>query len=266
MSRFLRRLTMVVTAAALTSCGPRPDLVVNPSEGRGAAYFALRMSAPAREGRGALGVSSPPPGALLEAPAEVASATLATGRFLIASRRLTGSVFSRTVVLLLDHRDDGTLGVIVNRPTGTSLTRLLPELARLGRGSDTVYLGGPVDPEVMVFLIRAGSAPPDSRLVLGDVHATGSVEALRQVIDQHAPTNRFHAYVGYAGWGPGQLDAEVVRGDWFVAEASPELIFDPKITGLWDRLIRELEGVQVRSVRPPRLAAFSLGDGTARGR
>jgi len=172
---------------------------------------------------------------------------LARGRFLIASRQLTSPFFSETVVLLLEYGPTGAVGIIINRRTQIALTSLLPELTRLGKRKDRVFLGGPVETELVVFLIRSDVSPPESRTVIADVHATGSAKALRQVVAEGAPESRFHAYVGYAGWAPGQLDAEVAQGDWFVGEADPDQIFDDDLPELWQRLVQDHEGVQVRA-------------------
>lgn len=172
--------------------------------------------------------------------------SLAPGRFLVAARQLDGPFFARTVVLLLDYSATGALGLIVNRPTDVGLDELLPALTELSDRDDPVFMGGPVEPELMVFLIRSDGRPPGSQPVIGDIHATGSADALRALIEQDAPQSRFHTYVGYAGWAPGQLDAEVARGDWYVTRAEADQVFDPAMDDLWERLVREHEGLQVR--------------------
>ena len=155
------------------------------------------------------------------------------------------------MVLLLDYSHAGALGLIVNRPTAMSLHELLPALDEITDRQDRVFLGGPVETQMMVFLIRSESIPPDSQRVIGDIHATGSADALRKMIEQDAPESRFHAYVGYAGWGPGQLDAEIARGDWYVAPADPDQVFDPSLGDLWERLVFEHEGMPVLAPLSP---------------
>lgn len=179
-------------------------------------------------------------------PEALPASALGRGKLLVATRRMRGDFFARTVVLLLDYSPTGALGVVVNRPTTVGLTDLLPALDSVPDPLDRVHLGGPVDPGRMVFLIRAAVAPHDGRRIFADVHATGSALALRQAIERDESPARFHAYVGYAGWGPGQLDAEVARGDWYVAPAAAELIFDPATDDLWDRLVLDFEGVPIR--------------------
>jgi len=241
MRSIARALVVIGTTAGLlgTGCGDESQRA-SASAARPAADAAGPIARPA---------ATPPrrPGRPEEG---LPDAALAMGRFLVATRQLDGPFFSQTVVLLLDYSATGALGVIVNRPTRIGLRELLPALSVLSDRDDRVFMGGPVDTGLMVFLIRSASRPPASQPVLGDIHATGSAEALRSVVEGAAPTSRFHAYVGYAGWGPGQLDAEVARGDWYVVPGDPDRVFDPAMDDLWDRLVFEQEGLQVRAPEP----------------
>jgi putative transcriptional regulator len=153
---------------------------------------------------------------------------------------------------LLDYSPTGAFGVIVNRPTGVGLSDLLPALESVPGRLDRVHLGGPVEPGRMVFLMRSASAPLDSRHVFADIHATSSASELRGAIERDESPERFRAYVGYAGWSPGQLDDEVARGDWHVVPAEPGQVFDPAMGDLWDRLVQDHEGlpIQWRSPTP----------------
>ena len=172
-------------------------------------------------------------------------------QLLIATRQVRGPFFAQSVVLLIQHTAGGALGLILNRPIPALITDLLPELRRLTQRQDRVHVGGPVDPELMIFLIHAKESPPEATTVLDDVYATASADALREVIKNDTPANRFRAYVGYAGWGPGQLDAEIARGDWYLAPAAAGAIFDSSPDDLWQRLVIEHEGIQVRRKNRP---------------
>jgi len=164
---------------------------------------------------------------------------LARGRFLVANRSLRDPTFVETVVLLVDYDDHGALGVVVNRPTDVPLVAALPEVKELKKRKDTVFLGGPVARDRMVLLLRADAAPPESIEVFERVYATGSLSALRHSIG-HGEAVR--AYAGYAGWGPGQLDAEVARGDWLIGPADSKAIFDDPPNALWSRFVERFSG------------------------
>jgi putative transcriptional regulator len=195
--------------------------------------------------------ATPPPEPRAPDPRRSWREDLAPGRFLVATRKLHGPFFTQSVVLLLEYSKSGAVGLLLNRPTDVPLVELLPELEKLAERKDRVFVGGPVDPKLMVFLIRAAEPPPEAERVVDDVFATGSAEALRQVVREGAPPSRFHAYVGYAGWAPGQLDWEVERGDWYVSPAEADLIFDDALPDLWRRLVQQHEGVHVRRQTSP---------------
>lgn len=198
----------------------------------GVTVALLLMPAEVRAGmssRLALGSEQP------QAPA----GRLARGRFLVANRSLSDPTFSETVVLLVDYDDNGALGVVVNRPTDVPLTAALPEVEELRKRKDIVFLGGPVARDRMVLLLRTAAMPPQSVLVFDKVYATGSLKALRHTIGQG---ESMRAYAGYAGWGPGQLDAEVARGDWLIGPADSKAIFDDPPHDLWSRFLERFSG------------------------
>ncbi|MBW2268730.1 MAG: YqgE/AlgH family protein [Deltaproteobacteria bacterium] len=188
-----------------------------------------------------------------------------SGRFLVATRGLTGPFFAKTVVLLLDyrpenagpaeappgsteppgHRRGGAWGIIVNRPTRIPLASLLPRYVSTRKQADKIYVGGPVDPRTMLFLLRAAEAPPESQQIIDGVHVTGSGESLLQIIAKDPPTSHFRAFAGYAGWSPGQLEGEIRRGDWHVTNASADAIFASDPRRVWNELVAEHEGLQV---------------------
>ena len=180
----------------------------------------------------------------------------AAGHLLIATRQLSGPFFAETVVLLLDYSRQGALGLVINRPTETLLSELIPETAQISQRRDRVYIGGPVDAGMMTFLLRSETAPPDSVAVAEGVYATSNPITLRSVIQSPTTAEGFHAFVGYSGWGPRQLDAEIDRGDWHVGVATADAVFDDTPDDLWQRMVVEFEGIQVH--HPPPLPVLSL--------
>ncbi len=182
----------------------------------------------------------PPPGPSFRAEAP------AKGKLLIASRQLNGPLFAETVVLLLEYGPEGAMGLIVNRPTSVPLATLVPDWEALRDRPETVYLGGPVASHTLYLLIRAAEPPPESTRIVGDVYGTASGDTLRSELERDPSADRVRAYVGYAGWAPRQLDAELARGDWHLADGSPKLVFEVAASELWPELVRQHEGVQVR--------------------
>lgn len=172
----------------------------------------------------------------------------AKGRLLVASRSLGDSNFAETVILLLNYdARGGAMGVVINRGTKVRLATVLPQVEELRARPDRVFLGGPVGGNLMLLLIRSPQHPKPSQRVFGDVYASGSVAVLRGAIGEKAKSGRLRAYAGYAGWGGGQLEHEIDRGDWHVTAADTATIFDTPTEEIWPKLIERFSGEWTRS-------------------
>lgn len=172
---------------------------------------------------------------------------LATGVFLVARPHAGGPYFQESVVLLLEYGPGGTVGLIINRPTRFELAEVIPEAAALEGRSDPVFLGGPVEKSRVMLLIQASEPPPHSQPVTGDIHVSGSIEALRAIAESVDPSLRVRAYVGYAGWAPGQLEGELARGDWNIAPAESRAVFEMESEKVWRELIDRTTGLQANT-------------------
>ena len=149
--------------------------------------------------------------------------------------------FFRSVVLLVEHDEGGTFGLVLNRATDLPVGELCSSLGIDWQGGDEplVGWGGPVQPEHGSLLL--GDAAPEhleAAPILRGVRFSRSPEVLRLVAEQ--PATRFRAFLGYSGWGPGQLREELIQGAWLVAPATPEFVFDVARQTLWDRVVRHL--------------------------
>lgn len=208
-------------------------------------------------------VADPSPSSL-EAPA-----------LLIAMPQVSDPFFHRSVVLLI-HQDEeeGSFGLIVNRPTRMKVAEILNGLEIPWRGSEdaTAYFGGPVQPQLGSVLFARSEGAPDAPPAvesngggddlatvtevapgLGVSHHLGDLRALAQ-----EPPERLRLFLGYAGWGEGQLVEEILRDDWLVAPVSPELVFAEETEGAWQRAVRSV------GIDPASLPTFSAGgDGAA---
>lgn len=169
----------------------------------------------------------------------------AQGRFLVARHGMADPRFARTVVLIVEHGVEGSLGLIVNRRTRLSL-----DSAFDGAPNDRhLWLGGPVSTERASLLLRGDDdAPPvAARRVLPGVFMSTSGGLIREVLEERPADPGYRVYAGYSGWGPSQLEAELSRGDWHVREASVEQIFGEDGDALWQQLIpRRGNWVQAR--------------------
>jgi putative transcriptional regulator len=171
---------------------------------------------------------------------------LAPGKLLVAARNLPDPNFADTVVLLADFDANGAMGLIVNRPSDVPLERLLPGLRHPRGRAATAFFGGPVPADGVLALLRSRGARADSRQIVGDVHLVTTREALDEMLAAGADAQRFRVYVGYAGWGAGQLDKETANGVWHVLDASGDVVFDKDPESLWRRLIRRVGGLSVQ--------------------
>jgi putative transcriptional regulator len=160
------------------------------------------------------------------------------GRLLVATPRLADPNFSRTVVLLLAHGDQGALGLVLNRPSDTELSSPLPQWEELASGPGVVFVGGPVVGGT-ICLARVRSeigVPDDAYLPLQGTLGTVDLEADPALV---APwVEELRVFAGYAGWGPSQLEGEIDEGAWWVTESLPEDAFSVDPADLWRTVLR----------------------------
>lgn len=156
----------------------------------------------------------------------------AAGRFLIAEKHLLDPNLSRTVVLLLEHEDGASLGLVVNRPTSFRVARLLPQVEAMADREERIFIGGPVGAE-QVWVLSERAVEGGREVVPGVWSTTSSVDLDELAADE---TSQFRVFGGYAGWGPGQLQDEIDRGDWRILPATAARVFDETPETLWTRL------------------------------
>jgi len=162
------------------------------------------------------------------------------GRLLVAGPRLIDPNFFRAVVLMCGHDDDGALGLVLNRPTEVPVGDHLPGWVERLDPPEVVFIGGPVQPDVAIGLGRRGDAePPGWSAVAGDI---GLVDLTLPPGDVVGDLTGLRVFSGYAGWGAGQLEAELGTGDWVVAAAVPEDPFESAPDGLWRTVLRRRGG------------------------
>jgi putative transcriptional regulator len=183
----------------------------------------------AASGAGYLGGVSPREGSL--APS-----------LLLAMPDLADPNFRRAVVLLVHHDQDGTVGLVLNRPTDVRAADLCETLGVRWSGTHDagVHWGGPVQPNTGWVLAGDGALGEVGGVtdVAAGIHFAGTLEALRMVAEE--PPSRLRIFLGYAGWGPGQLEGELAQGAWVVAPLSPGAVFDVPPDELWDHAWRLL--------------------------
>jgi putative transcriptional regulator len=184
-----------------------------------------------------------------------AAETAANGIFLIAKRDMRDPRFQQTVVLVTQPARGSPFGVIINRPLDHPLSEVFPEQATLKGKKDLLYFGGPVAREGLVFLVRSAAPPGRAVQVLNDVYFTGDVNSIEALLKRRDATRGLRVYAGYSGWGPGQLQNEIQRGDWHVLPADAETIFDKDPARIWPELIQRVTAHQTREEQGERRKA-----------
>ncbi|MEA2293477.1 MAG: putative transcriptional regulator [Solirubrobacteraceae bacterium] len=166
------------------------------------------------------------------------------GQLLIAGPTLLDPNFVRAVVLIGEHNADGALGVVLNRPSETTVGEAVPDLEDLTPGDDPVRVGGPVQPSAVLVLAEYEQPEPGTQLVTGAVGFVAVDDESDRVATQ---LGRARVFAGYAGWGPGQLEAELERDDWIIADALVDDIFDSDAPTLWSRVL-DRQGGKLRLI------------------
>lgn len=173
-----------------------------------------------------------------------------TGRLLVASPSLDDPNFERTVLLVLDHDEDGALGVVLNRASAVPVRDSLDEWNHLTAHPPVVFGGGPVEPTAVVALGHAiGVTDPhasdtDTGDAAGGEGGTRILDRIRLVDLESDPVlaaaelARVRIFAGYAGWAPDQLEDEIQQGAWFVVDATPDDVFTDHPEGLWHAVLR----------------------------
>ena len=177
---------------------------------------------------------------------------LGAGVFLVATHRIIDPRFSQSVILLTQYSPQGAMGVIINRPTEHRLSDLLPEIEALEGRSDRLFFGGPVGVNAIVVLLQSAEEVEleHTARVFGDVYFSGNPEAFAYIIGREKEDEAIRGYAGYAGWGPGQLEGEIARGDWSILGADATTIFRKDPSAVWKELSPEPEpGRELRAAR-----------------
>ncbi len=163
--------------------------------------------------------------------AQLSAAEPAPGVFLVAKPEMPDPRFQRSVILLLAHDDGGTVGLVVNRPTGVTVPNAPDD-------PHPIYLGGPVDPDRVVVLGRGERPQGPFQRVWEDVWWSTDRGAIEALLGGSIDADALRVFLGYTGWAPGQLDAELAVTDaWALFRADPGDVFSPDSDDLWNRFM-----------------------------
>ncbi len=169
------------------------------------------------------------------------------GQLLIAGPVLLDPNFRRAVVLVVEHSDEGALGLILNRPSESTVGEAVPELDGLIEPEEQMFIGGPVQPSGVIVLAEFAEPDPAALLSFDNVgllHTDASLDTRPAVLAARA-------FAGHSGWGPGQLDAELEQGGWIVEAATREDAFSSEPRRLWSEVLSRKGGSYALVARMP---------------
>jgi putative transcriptional regulator len=183
----------------------------------------------------------------LGAAGSVTAQSAQQGDLLVANPTMPDPSFSESVLLLLRHDENGSLGVLVNRPTTLSPSAVFAELTELAGYDGRLFYGGPVLPTRLLLLLRDPPAaliegPP----VFGDVFVSGDPGLITRADDWPVQADNLRLFAGHAAWEPGQLDAEIADGHWNVVGGRADLVFSDAPLEIWQRALGAEGEVVVR--------------------
>ena len=173
---------------------------------------------------------------LLLASALARPQDLSIGKILVASRQSHDADFAQTVVLLVRHDQQATVGLFLNRPLNVPLSEVYPGLKG---GQLKLYAGGPLTVGIRA-LYRSRTKPAGTSPILDDVSMISTKTLLGKMVEAGTPSSVFRVYAGFTGWSPGQLQGEIARGLWHVFAGDANVVFDPHPETVWSRLMDRL--------------------------
>lgn len=166
-----------------------------------------------------------------------------TGQFLIAMPAMEDPRFQRTLIYMCAHNEEGAMGLVVNRLFGTvtfaDLVEQLDTTIATPANNQPVHYGGPVEAG-RGFVLHSTDYVQEGTLMVNDkVALTATIDILRAISEKRGPQRNL-LLLGYAGWGPGQLDAEIQANGWLTVPGDEDLLYDSKLTDKWQRAIGKL--------------------------
>jgi len=164
------------------------------------------------------------------------------GTLLAAVPNMLDPNFMHAVVLMCQHSDQGAYGIVTNRPTRFQVKELLPDHPQLGKSDFPVFLGGPVDHTTLQFVHVAPRAIPGGMSIDGRLWLGGELDALGAFLtdEPEKAAHEVRLFLGYSGWGAGQLEGELASGSWLPAPPALEAVFGDPGEATWRRVVRSI--------------------------
>ncbi|HET9055796.1 MAG TPA: YqgE/AlgH family protein [Chitinophagaceae bacterium] len=171
------------------------------------------------------------------------------GILLIAEPFLKDPNFVRTVIFLCEHQEEGSFGFVLNKNYDFTLNELLPDMENIQL---PVYYGGPVQPDTLHFLHQLPELIPGGLEVANGIYWGGDYELTMSLLKKgEINTQKIRFFIGYSGWGNGQLDDEMKEKTWLTVAANPNLVFHRNLSDIWKDSLKELGGEYEQLINYP---------------
>ena len=177
----------------------------------------------------------------MEFPEDFKNKQYGKGSLLIANPVLPDPNFSRTVILLCNHNDQGSFGLVINRSVQLKVPDLFSGIDILKSYNEKVYLGGPVSQSMVFYLYRSSTNVLDLDEICSGVYLGSNLAVLESLyLDIKNPEDNIRFYIGYSGWSEGQLDREMEQNSWLIQNADEELVFLDSESLIWPKAVNSL--------------------------
>ena len=169
--------------------------------------------------------------------------------FLITMPSFADSVFDKGIIYVCEHNDEGAMGIMINKPI-PNIEKLLYKLDIKDLSpKPNVYLGGPVDINKGFVIHEKGYKTKGTLSVSNQISLTSNLDIINDILDGKGPSN-YRFALGYSGWGPGQLEEELKRGDWLILPAYKQIMFDTPDSMMWKKACNKL-GIDLNNLAGP---------------
>ena len=168
---------------------------------------------------------------------------------LVAKGGMMDPTFSKTVVLAVRPDDGGPVGVILNRPSTVELRSLYPDRAEIANRRDLVFLGGPVEPDALLFAFRSPRKPSKGLFVADDIYLSGFSEVLAELLKHPENAGQQRFFTGFSGWAAGQLEDEIAQGGWYVLRFDARAVFDMNPLTMYEELLKRATVPRIEAAR-----------------
>lgn len=160
------------------------------------------------------------------------------GRLLISEPFITDLQFKRSVILIGDHNEEGSVGFILNKPMTLLSNEVVPDLLNY---NFPLFYGGPVEPNTLHFIHKVGALIENAQPIGNGIYWGGDMDMVNDLLKRKVVTpDEFRFFVGYSGWASNQLQDEIEEKAWWVAEGNDEIVFDDDLENMWKRIVSSL--------------------------